>query len=44
MCEPTNKKLHSSADTGFSLEDLPEAMDDRDRWCERERERERERE
>ena len=31
-------------DTGYSLEDLPGAMDDRDEWSERERERERERE
>ena len=31
-------------DTGYSLEDLPETMDDRDEWREREKERERERE
>ena len=31
-------------DTGQSLEEQPEAIDDRDTWPERERERERERE
>ena len=30
-------------DTGCSLENLPEAMNDRDKWCARESERERER-
>ena len=32
---------HLCTDTGCSLEDLPEAIDDRDEWRERERERER---
>ncbi len=37
---PASTYLHQlCADTGCSLEDLPGAMDDRDRWRERERKR-----
>ena len=36
---------HSNCtDTGCSLEDMPRAMEDRDKWCVCARERERERE
>ena len=37
VCRSAGTYLHQFyADTGCSLEDLPEAMDDRDRWGERE--------
>ena len=42
QCWPTSKNLFTScADTGCSLEDLPETMYDRDEWSERASERER---
>ena len=45
VAQPATIYLHLlCTDTGLSLEDLPSAMDDRDRWRERYRERERERE